>query len=53
MSTGYLIRNVSILGAEPTDLVLKDGVVSAVGSRQALARLPQPARGWTRSTAPG
>ncbi len=23
MSTGYLIRNVSILGADPTDLVLR------------------------------
>ena len=29
MNTGYLIRNVSILGADPTDLVLRDGVVSA------------------------
>ncbi len=31
MSTGYLIRNVSILGAEPTDLVLREGVVSFEG----------------------
>ncbi|WP_121251050.1 dihydroorotase [Nocardioides ferulae] len=31
MST-YLIRNVSILGAEPTDLLLADGVVAGIGS---------------------
>ena len=27
MSTSYLIKNVSVLGGEPTDLLLKDGVV--------------------------
>ena len=46
MSTGYLIRNVSILGADPTDLVLRDGVVS----RAASAAAPRASR---RSTAPG
>ena len=29
MKTTYLIKNASILGADPTDLVLRDGVVSA------------------------
>ncbi|MBC9735089.1 dihydroorotase [Nocardioides marmotae] len=31
MST-YLIRNASVLGGEPTDLLLRDGVVAEVGS---------------------
>ena len=33
MSTGYLIRNVSVLGAEPTDLVLNDGRVASASER--------------------
>jgi dihydroorotase len=32
MSTTYLIRNASILGGEPTDLLLEDGVIAEVGS---------------------
>ncbi|MBZ5741296.1 dihydroorotase [Nocardioides mangrovi] len=28
MSTSYLIKNVSVLGGEPTDLLLKDGVIA-------------------------
>ena len=29
--TSYLIRGASVLGAEPTDLLLRDGVVAAIG----------------------
>ncbi|MCW2764435.1 MAG: hypothetical protein JWO11_394, partial [Nocardioides sp.] len=27
----YLIRNASILGGAPTDLLLQDGIIAAVG----------------------
>jgi dihydroorotase len=30
-TNGYLITGVSVLGGEPTDLLLRDGVVAAVG----------------------
>ncbi len=30
--TAYLITGASILGAEPTDILIKDGVVAAVGA---------------------
>jgi dihydroorotase len=33
----YLIKGVSVLGAEPTDLLLRDGVVAAVGRDAAVA----------------
>ena len=33
--TGYLIKNAAILGGEPTDLLLSDGVITRIGSRQA------------------
>ena len=29
--TGYLVKGVSIVGAQPTDLLIRDGVVAAVG----------------------
>ncbi|MEV7431277.1 dihydroorotase [Nocardioides sp. NPDC092400] len=32
MSTTYLIQNASLLGGDPTDLVLRDGVVAEVGT---------------------
>ncbi|HZJ07670.1 MAG TPA: dihydroorotase [Nocardioidaceae bacterium] len=32
MSTSYLVRNARVLGGAPTDLLLRDGVVAAVGS---------------------
>ncbi|MFC6344408.1 dihydroorotase, partial [Nocardioides hankookensis] len=31
MSTSYLIKNVAVLGGEPTDLLLQDGVVAGIG----------------------
>jgi dihydroorotase len=33
MSGGYLIRKASLLGGEPTDLLVKDGVVAEVGPK--------------------
>ncbi len=33
MSTTYLIRNARILGGEPTDLLLENGVISRIGKR--------------------
>ncbi|MGH3659739.1 MAG: amidohydrolase family protein, partial [Micromonosporaceae bacterium] len=30
--TAYLIKNVSVLGGQPTDLLLEDGVVAALGA---------------------
>ena len=32
MNTTYLIKNASILGGEPTDLLLEGGVIRAIGS---------------------
>ena len=32
MSTTYLIQNAAVLGAAPTDLVLRDGVVAEIGT---------------------
>ena len=31
MSTTYLIKNAAVLGGEPTDLLLEDGVVRQIG----------------------
>jgi dihydroorotase len=33
VSTSYLIKNVAILGGDPTDLLLQDGVIAAVGDQ--------------------
>jgi dihydroorotase len=33
MSGGYLIRKASLLGGEPTDLLVKDGVVAEIGPK--------------------
>jgi dihydroorotase len=35
VSTTYLIKNASVLGGEPTDLLLEDGVIAAIGSAAA------------------
>ena len=32
MSTTYLIKNAAILGGEPTDLLLEDGVIKEIGT---------------------
>ena len=31
MSTTYLIQNAALLGGEPTDLLLEDGVIKEIG----------------------
>ncbi len=31
MSTSYLIKNVAVLGGEPGDLLLQDGVIADIG----------------------
>jgi dihydroorotase-like cyclic amidohydrolase len=38
--TTYLVKNVSVLGAEPTDLLLADGVVKDMGPGLSAAALP-------------
>ena len=32
MSTGYVIRGARVLGGEPTDLAIEDGVITAIGA---------------------
>jgi len=32
VSTTYLIKNAAVLGGEPTDLLLRDGVIAAIGT---------------------
>ena len=50
--TTYLIKNVSVLGAEPTDLLLADGVVKEMGPGLSAERSRRASRSRP-STPPG
>ena len=34
MTVAYLVKSVSILGGEPTDMLIRDGVIAAVGAHR-------------------
>ena len=42
MNTSYLIKNASILGGAPTDLLLEDGVIRAIGASAAARTASRP-----------